>query len=73
FFEEEADPKARGLLRAWLLGDRSGLTDALAEAFRSSGLAHLLAISGLHVGLVGLFIYLVLKWLLKRSVRILLG
>ncbi len=72
FFEKEPDPKARGLLRAWFLGDRSGLTDALAEAFRSSGLAHLLAISGLHVGLVGLFTYRVLKWLLKRSDRVLL-
>ena len=72
FFEKEPDPKARGLLRAWFLGDRSGLTDALAEAFRSSGLAHLLAISGLHVGLVGLFTYRVLKLLLKRSAWILL-
>ncbi len=72
FFEKEPDPKARGLLRAWFLGDRSGLTDSLAEAFRSSGLAHLLAISGLHVGLVGLFTYRLLKSLLKRSVWILL-
>jgi competence protein ComEC len=72
FFEKEPDPKARGLLRAWFLGDRSGLTDALTEAFRSSGLSHLLAISGLHVGLVALFTYRVLKFLLKRSVWILL-
>jgi competence protein ComEC len=72
FFEKEPDPEARGLLRAWFLGDRSGLTDTLAEAFRSSGLAHLLAISGLHVGLVGLFTYRGLKSLLKRSVTILL-
>jgi competence protein ComEC len=72
FFEEEEDPKARGLLQAWFLGDRSGMTAPMAEAFRSSGLAHLLAISGLHVGLVGLFGYRVLKFLLKRSVWVLL-
>jgi competence protein ComEC len=72
FFDREPDPRIRGLLRAWFLGDRSGLPEWLVEAFRSSGLAHLLAISGLHVGLVGLFVYRVLKSLLKRSVWILL-
>jgi competence protein ComEC len=72
FLDREADPKVRGLLRVWFLGDRSGLAEPLAEAFRSSGLAHLLAISGLHVGLVGLFAYRVVKFLLKRSVWILL-
>lgn len=71
FFEREADPEVRGLLMAWFLGDRSGLTPSLTEAFRSSGLSHLLAISGLHVGLVGLFTYQILKFLLKRSIRIL--
>ncbi len=72
FFEEARDPRARGLLRAWFLGDRSGLTESLSEAFRSSGLAHVLAISGLHVGLVGLFAYRSLKAVLKRSTRLLL-
>ncbi len=72
FFGKERDPKVRGLLLAWFLGDRSGLTESLTAAFRSSGLAHLLAISGLHVGLVGLLAYGVLKALLKRSSRVLL-
>ena len=72
FFEREEDPRVRGLLRAWFLGDRSAIPASLVEAFRSSGLAHLLAISGLHVGLVGLFWYGVLKALLRRSARLLL-
>jgi competence protein ComEC len=72
FFERETDPEVRGLLLAWFLGDRSWLSESLAESFRSSGLAHLLAISGLHVGLVGLFTYGVFKSVLKRSVWILL-
>jgi competence protein ComEC len=72
FLDREADPNVRGLLRVWFLGDRSGLSDPLLKAFRSSGLAHLLAISGLHVGLVGLLAYGVIKFLLKRSVWILL-
>ncbi len=72
FFAREEDPRVRGLLRAWFLGDRSGLSERLTEVFRSSGLAHILAISGLHVGLVGFFAYRGLRALLKGSVWMLL-
>jgi competence protein ComEC len=44
-----------GLVRALALGDRGGLGDDLRKAMRISGTGHLLAISGLHVGLVALF------------------
>lgn len=37
------------LQRALVLGDRSGLSEASRRAFASSGTAHLLAVSGLHV------------------------
>ncbi|MEZ6187013.1 MAG: ComEC/Rec2 family competence protein [Planctomycetota bacterium] len=42
----------RGLLRAVLLGDRTGLDPELRRAFRNTGCAHLLSISGLHVGVI---------------------
>ena len=38
--------------QAILLGIRDGLPDALTEDFRRSGASHLLAISGLHVGIL---------------------
>lgn len=41
-----------GLARALALGDRSGLPGSTRSAFNRLGLAHLLAVSGLHVGLV---------------------
>lgn len=41
-----------------LLGDRSGMTDELRDAFVHSGTMHLLAISGLHVGLLAGMVYL---------------
>lgn len=44
-----------GLVRALSLGDRSGLSEGLNAAMRATGTGHLLAISGLHVGLVALF------------------
>ncbi len=41
------------LARALLIGDRSGLKIAHQQSLRRFGLAHLLAVSGLHVGLLG--------------------
>jgi len=45
-------PDARGLVRALVAGDRSGLSGLEREHMAASGLAHVLAISGLHVGIV---------------------
>ena len=42
-----------GLSIALLTGDRSYLDTGTVANFRSAGMAHLLAISGLHVGLIG--------------------
>ncbi|MDA1188154.1 MAG: DNA internalization-related competence protein ComEC/Rec2 [Chloroflexi bacterium] len=38
--------------QAMVLGLREGIPDSLTESFRSAGLSHVLAISGLHVGIV---------------------
>ena len=40
------------VLRALVVGDRSGITPDLRKAFNRSGVGHLLAISGLRVGIV---------------------
>lgn len=45
------DPQA-GLAQALLLGIRGNLPDAVKDDFRTAGMSHLLAISGLHVGVV---------------------
>lgn len=44
-------PRA-GVARALMTGDRGEIPEPVLDALRDSGLAHLLAISGLHVGLV---------------------
>lgn len=46
------DGRAAGVLRALLIGDRSGIDNAQWNAFRRSGTSHLMAISGLHVGIL---------------------
>jgi competence protein ComEC len=45
-------PRYAALSLALLTGERSGILKSDNEAMRASGLAHILAISGLHIGLV---------------------
>ncbi len=49
---------------ALITGDRSGLSEDSLRAMRDSGLAHLLAISGLHLGLVAMTVFFVVRFLL---------
>jgi len=53
-----------GLAAALLTGDRSAIPKTTLENMRASGLAHLLDISGLHVGLVAGIIFVVVRLLL---------
>ncbi len=50
-----------GLMRALLVGDRDGLDPHTKESFRRAGLAHVLAISGLHVGIVAATVLLAIR------------
>ncbi len=49
--EDALDAPQSGLARALMIGQRSSIADDDMEAIRAAGLAHMLAISGLHVGL----------------------
>ncbi len=57
-------PQTAGVIAALTVGDRSGVAPADDAALRASGLAHLLAISGLHLGLAASAVYLLLRALL---------
>lgn len=50
-----------GIMTALLLGDKSGIGEEIKAAYRSAGIYHILAISGLHISLIGGFVYSVLK------------
>lgn len=45
-------------------GDKSGITGSLRENYTRSGAAHLLAVSGLHVGFLCVVVSLLLGWML---------
>jgi len=72
-FIDRADLKHAGILKALTIGEKGTITEHEKEIFRSSGTAHLLAISGLHVGFVAFISYLFILWLLKRSSRLMLA
>jgi competence protein ComEC len=50
-----------GFAAAVTTGDRSGMGQGALRALRGSNLAHLLAISGLHMGLLAGFVFVVLR------------
>ncbi len=54
---------------ALLVGERGRISNETTEALRAAGLAHLLAISGLHVGLVAGLIFFVVRAGLAASVH----
>jgi competence protein ComEC len=62
-----------GLYRALLIGDRSGISPAILELFKGSGVMHILAISGLHLALLGVIIFSVMTWMFRRSERLMLA
>ncbi len=49
-------PEAFGLMVGMLFGDRSFIGDDTYEVFQKNGIAHILSVSGIHVGIVYLFI-----------------
>ena len=56
-----AEPQSAGILYALITGDRNALDPTVSEMFRLSGIVHLLAVSGLHVGVVTALFALLLR------------
>lgn len=56
------DPEVQGIAEALLIGYRVNMDKTLEEAYAKTGVIHVIAISGLHLGLI----YSVLKYLLRR-------
>jgi len=65
-FIEKMPLDSGAFLRAILLGDRSELPKHIQHAFKNSGTMHILAISGLHVGIIALVIIYLLRVLRIR-------
>jgi len=71
-----SEPRVKGLAHAMFLGEKRELSYEQKKAFAASGASHVLAISGLHVGIIFLLLNVLLKGLLHfaygRQIRALL-
>jgi competence protein ComEC len=58
------DPAVAAIANALITGERAGISEESKEAMRVAGLAHMLAISGLHLGLVTGVLFLLIRYFL---------
>lgn len=54
--KKEMEPEAYGMVVGMLFGDASFISEDTYEAFQKNGIAHILSVSGIHVGIVYLYI-----------------
>lgn len=64
------DGAHRGVLIALANGDRAGIDRDQWRILRTTGTAHLMAISGLHIGLVAAFVYMLMLWLWRHTLLV---
>ena len=57
------DKSTNSLITALITGERQGLSEDILEVFRISGASHILALSGLHIGII----YGIIRSILKTS------
>ncbi len=60
-YEKVLDEKDSALLKAMVLGAKEELDAEIKELYQRNGISHLLAISGLHISLVGMGLYRLLR------------
>jgi len=66
-FRERLTQQNQALFRALILGEKQGITPGLREPFNIAGTGHILAVSGLHIGLVAWLSFLIFQWLFSLS------
>ncbi|MDX9787201.1 MAG: DNA internalization-related competence protein ComEC/Rec2 [Desulfobacterales bacterium] len=57
FLSQHAAEKNLGIFKTLLLGERGDLSSDSRRAFERAGIAHLFAISGLHIGIIGMVVF----------------
>ena len=67
FLRDNLSTRDAALFYALILGERHSIGQDLRESFNLTGLGHILAVSGLHIGLVAWLAFIIFKWTLSRS------
>ena len=72
-FEQVEDRSVAGLIAALVVGDQQAIERVDWDVFRATGVAHLMAISGLHVTMFAWLAAGLVGWLWRRSGRLCLA
>lgn len=70
--ENRLSPPTAALVKALVIGDKGGVTPQQRDLLARGGVSHIFAISGLHLGLIALFLYSTALMIYRRSETILL-
>lgn len=60
-YDNATDKRSAGFLKGIVLGDRDGIEQEQYDLYKRNGIAHLLAISGLHVSFIGMSFYKIFR------------
>ena len=73
--EDKFEGEELGIIKALILGDKSSLDSEVRSLFSDTGAMHVLAVSGLHVGIVMIILMTIMSWFskwIKRNTAIIL-
>lgn len=57
-------PSTAGIAEALIIGEKSNISPQITDNYRGAGLAHFLAVSGLHLGCIAGLIFFLVRWIL---------
>lgn len=69
---QNAPSPAGEVLRALILGEKEGIPENITRDFNRAGVSHILAISGLHVGIIACITFFITRMVMKSSEYLLL-
>ncbi len=64
-------PVDAGIMKAMLLGDKAFMDEEIKEMYKSNGIMHILAVSGLHISIIGMGVYELLRLLGLKAEKLL--
>lgn len=67
---ERLQRRDSALYRALILGEKEGITNEQREPFNITGMGHVLAVSGLHIGIVAWLFFVTIQGILRFSQRL---
>ena len=67
------DKEVEAITKALILGDRSEISKSTKTYFKDAGIIHILAISGLHIGIVFGFWQYIFSWIIPKNQKVLQG